>query len=64
MRLIHALVRRHVAAMPDWRADEWGVPVNQTDMAATLVGALIAPPQVRSAWESCSAAPNSRRLHT
>ncbi|MEB3980555.1 oxygenase MpaB family protein [Mycobacterium sp. 663a-19] len=44
VRLIHALVRRHVAAMPDWRADEWGVPVNQTDMAATLVGALIAPP--------------------
>jgi hypothetical protein len=29
--------------MPDWRGDEWGVPVNQTDMAATLVGALIAP---------------------
>lgn len=44
VRLIHALVRRHVAAMPDWRGDEWGVPVNQTDMAATLVGALIAPP--------------------
>jgi hypothetical protein len=44
VRLIHALVRRNVAAMPDWRGDEWGVPVNQTDMAATLVGALIAPP--------------------
>jgi ER-bound oxygenase mpaB/B'/Rubber oxygenase, catalytic domain len=44
VRLIHALVRRHVAAMDDWRGDEWGVPVNQTDMAATLVGALIAPP--------------------
>lgn len=43
VRLIHALVRQHVAAMPDWREDEWGVPVNQTDMAATLVGALIAP---------------------
>jgi hypothetical protein len=43
VRFIHSLVRRHVAAMPDWRADEWGVPVNQTDMAATLVGALIAP---------------------
>jgi hypothetical protein len=43
VRLIHAFVRRHVAAMPDWRNDEWGVPVNQTDMAATLVGALIAP---------------------
>lgn len=44
VRLIHAFVRRHVAAMPDWRADDWGVPVNQTDMAATLAGALIAPP--------------------
>ncbi|MEU6558630.1 oxygenase MpaB family protein [Nocardia nova] len=43
VRLIHALVRRHVAAMPDWRAEEWGLPINQTDMAATLVGALIAP---------------------
>ncbi|MGW0157902.1 oxygenase MpaB family protein [Mycobacterium sp. NPDC003323] len=43
VRLIHALVRRHVAAMPDWRGDDWGVPINQTDMAATLVGALIAP---------------------
>lgn len=44
VRLIHEYVRRHVAAQPDWRADEWGLPVNQTDMAATLVGALIAPP--------------------
>ncbi|BBY81529.1 DUF2236 domain-containing protein [Mycolicibacterium pulveris] len=43
VRFIHSLVRRHVGAMPDWRADEWGVPVNQTDMAATLVGALVAP---------------------
>jgi hypothetical protein len=43
VRLIHGFVRRHVAAMPDWRPDEWGVPVNQTDMAATLVGALVAP---------------------
>jgi hypothetical protein len=43
VRLIHALVRRHVGAMPDWRGEDWGVPVNQTDMAATLVGALIAP---------------------
>ena len=44
VRLIHAFVRRHVAAMPDWRERRMGVPVNQTDMAATLVGALIAPP--------------------
>ncbi len=44
VRLIHSFVRRHVGQMPDWQADAWGVPVNQTDMAATLVGALIAPP--------------------
>jgi len=43
VRLVHAFVRRHVAAMPDWDAREWGLPVNQTDMAATLLGALIAP---------------------
>ncbi|WP_280367324.1 oxygenase MpaB family protein [Nocardia wallacei] len=43
VRLIHGFVRRHVAALPDWDTDEWGVPINQTDMAATLVGALIAP---------------------
>lgn len=43
VRMIHALVRRHVSAMEDWRPEDWGLPINQTDMAATLVGALIAP---------------------
>lgn len=43
VRFVHAMVRKHVQAMPDWRTEQWGVPVNQTDMAATLVGALIAP---------------------
>lgn len=43
VRLIHALVRRHVAALPGWRPAEWGVPVNQTDTAATMLGALYAP---------------------
>lgn len=43
VRMIHALVRRHVSAMPDWEPETWGLPINQTDMAATLVGSLIAP---------------------
>lgn len=43
VRLIHALVRRHVRAMDDWDESRLGVPVNQTDMGATLAGALIAP---------------------
>lgn len=43
VRFIHSIVRRHVATMDDWDSTEWGLPINQTDMAATLVGALVAP---------------------
>lgn len=43
VRFIHSMVRRHVMALPDWDYETYGLPVNQTDMAATLVGALIAP---------------------
>jgi hypothetical protein len=35
VRLIHALVRRHVAEAPDWDVAEDGIPLNQLDMAAT-----------------------------
>lgn len=37
VRLIHALVRRHVAAMPAWDAAYYGVPINQGDMHATYL---------------------------
>ncbi|GAA4383593.1 oxygenase MpaB family protein [Tsukamurella soli] len=43
VRFIHSLVRRHLLARPDWDTAELGLPINQTDMASTLVGALIAP---------------------
>ncbi|MFI9507860.1 oxygenase MpaB family protein [Nocardia sp. NPDC052566] len=43
VRLIHTFVRRHVGNLPEWSAQEWGVPVNQTDMAVTMLGALFAP---------------------
>lgn len=43
VRLIHALVRRHVRALPAWRPEDWGLPINQTDMAATLLGAFNVP---------------------
>ncbi|MDD3764400.1 MAG: oxygenase MpaB family protein [Nevskiales bacterium] len=43
VRFIHALVRRSVAARPDWKMTEWGLPINQADMAATLYGALTVP---------------------
>ncbi len=43
VRFIHSMVRRHVMALPDWDYATYGLPINQTDMAATMVGALIAP---------------------
>ncbi|MDF0531970.1 oxygenase MpaB family protein [Tsukamurella sp. 8F] len=43
VRWIHSMVRRHLLAQPDWDTAAWGIPINQTDMAATLIGALVAP---------------------
>jgi ER-bound oxygenase mpaB/B'/Rubber oxygenase, catalytic domain len=38
VRMIHALVRKHVASQPGWDAAEWGLPINQVDMQATYLG--------------------------
>lgn len=35
VRLMHARVRRSLASRRDWDEAAWGVPINQTDMAAT-----------------------------
>jgi hypothetical protein len=35
VRVMHAMVRERLARDPRWRADEWGLPVNQSDMLAT-----------------------------
>jgi hypothetical protein len=43
VRLIHGFVRRHVGQLSDWSTDQWGVPVNQLDMAAVMLGAIISP---------------------
>ncbi|MEO1336803.1 MAG: oxygenase MpaB family protein, partial [Myxococcota bacterium] len=37
VRLIHAQVRRLIEAQGGWRADLWGLPINQHDMAATIL---------------------------
>jgi hypothetical protein len=42
VRLMHAFVRHRVHARPQWQADRWGLPVNQSDMAGTyLVFAVV-----------------------
>jgi len=38
VRFIHALIRRGVQEKPDWHTADWGLPVNQTDMATTQLG--------------------------
>ncbi len=35
VRLMHAMVRRSLLRRADWDTAAWGVPINQTDMAAT-----------------------------
>lgn len=37
VRMVHALIRRHLQGQPDWDADTWGVPINQIDMLATYL---------------------------
>jgi hypothetical protein len=37
VRMLHAQIRRHLARLPAWRSEEWGVPINNADMAATNV---------------------------
>ncbi|MGQ0698510.1 MAG: oxygenase MpaB family protein [Panacagrimonas sp.] len=38
VRLIHAMIRRRVAGLAEWKLEELGLPINQTDMAATWLG--------------------------
>jgi hypothetical protein len=35
VRMMHALVRHAASRSPQWRTDEWGLPINQTDMLGT-----------------------------
>jgi hypothetical protein len=37
VRLVHAMVRRHLPARPEWDVEEFGLPVNQIDMVATYL---------------------------
>lgn len=38
VRLIHAMVRRHLSQHKDWDSQTWGTPICQVDMAATYLG--------------------------
>lgn len=38
VRMVHSLVRRHLAKSQEWDHERWGLPLNQIDMAATYLG--------------------------
>jgi hypothetical protein len=38
VRFKHALIRRHILNNPDWRSEDWGVPINTADSAMTNIG--------------------------
>lgn len=38
VRLVHAIVRRQLTQREDWDRAQWGLPLNQIDMAATYLG--------------------------
>lgn len=42
VRFMHALLRRRIRQHPDWRDEEWGVPINQADMLATNLAFSVA----------------------
>ena len=37
VRVMHAQMRAYMTRHPDWDEERWGVPVNQTLMATTLL---------------------------
>jgi len=43
VRVMHVFVRRRLLAHPEWRLDDWGVPISQADALVTLMAGCIAP---------------------
>lgn len=43
VRVMHVFVRRRLSSHPEWRLDDWGVPISQADALLTLMGGSFAP---------------------
>ena len=43
VRVLHAKVRQRLGERKYWRRDEWGVPINQEDMAVSHAARFILP---------------------
>lgn len=64
VRLMHAQVRRLLARSPRWSARDWGAPINQLDMAGTvLLFSVVAVDGLRRLGVQLSPAEVSDLLH-
>jgi hypothetical protein len=43
VRVMHVFVRKKLLAHPEWRLDQWGVPISQGDSLITLMGGSFVP---------------------
>jgi hypothetical protein len=43
VRIMHVFVRQRLLQHPEWRSEEWGVPISQGDALLTLMGGSIVP---------------------
>ena len=43
VRVMHVFVRKRLLSHPEWRRDDWGVPISQADALLTLMGGSFAP---------------------
>lgn len=43
VRVMHVFVRRRLLSHPEWKLDDWGVPISQGDALLTLMGGSFAP---------------------
>lgn len=43
VRVMHVFVRKKLLSHPEWKLDEWGVPISQADALLTLMGGSFAP---------------------
>lgn len=48
VRMIHALVRRNLLKKPEWDFERLGVPINQTDMLATILSGVVVSMSARA----------------
>ncbi len=44
LRMVHALVRRHLAADPTWNRPDWGTPISAADSLVTGIGGFMTIP--------------------